>query len=88
MNIKCPEVQEQGDKDVAGAESESKHIGSISIIFSDFSDILTVSELAQMLRIGRNNAYELVRAGIIPSIKIGRQIRISKQAVCEYIRQF
>jgi excisionase family DNA binding protein len=55
-------------------------------IFDNYDDMVTVGELAEMLRIGRNAAYELVRAGIVPSVKIGRrQIRISKPAVIEYI---
>ena len=55
-------------------------------MFSNFKDVVTVPELAEMLNIGRNTAYELVRAGIVPSVKIGRQIRISKRSVIEYIR--
>ena len=54
-------------------------------MFSNFNDIVTVPDLAAMLNVGRNTAYELVSAGIVPSIKIGRQIRISKQAVIDYI---
>jgi excisionase family DNA binding protein len=55
-------------------------------MFENYPDVVTVPELADMLKIGRNTAYELVRAGIIPSVKIGRrQIRISKQAVIAYI---
>lgn len=54
-------------------------------MFSSFNDMVTAPELAQMLKVGRNNAYELVRAGIVPSVRIGRQIRISKQAVLDYI---
>ena len=54
-------------------------------MFNNYNDVVTVGELAKMLKIGRNTAYELVRAGIVPSVKIGRQIRISKQAVLNYI---
>ena len=54
-------------------------------MFNDFGDILTVPDLAAMLNVGRNTAYELVRAGIVPSIRIGRQVRISKQSVIDYI---
>ena len=45
----------------------------------------TVDELSSILRIGRNTAYELVRSGAIRSIKIGRQIRIPRQAVYDYL---
>lgn len=54
-------------------------------MFDASPDMLTVRQVADLLRIGRNTAYELVRAGLVPSVKIGRQIRISKQAVIDYI---
>ena len=38
-----------------------------------------------VLGIGRNAAYELVRSGQIRCIHIGRKIRISKDAVAEYL---
>ena len=40
-----------------------------------------------ILGIGRNTAYELVRSGQIRSIRIGRQLRIPKEAVQEYLSQ-
>ncbi len=54
-------------------------------MFREYSDVVTVSELAEMLKVGRNTAYELVRAGIIPNIRIGKSIRIAKSAVIEYL---
>ncbi len=41
---------------------------------------LKVPEMAELfLRIGRSRAYELVADGEIPSIKIGRSIRVSRK---------
>lgn len=40
---------------------------------------LKVPEMAGFLRIGRSRAYELVADGEIPSIKIGRSIRVSRK---------
>jgi excisionase family DNA binding protein len=54
-------------------------------LFSEYADVISVWELAKMLKIGRNTAYELIRSGSIPSVRIGRQIRVSKQAVIEYL---
>jgi len=56
-------------------------------MFEGYKDVVTVRELAEMLCVGRNTAYELVRADIIPNVKVGRQVRISKEAVIEYIHQ-
>ena len=38
-----------------------------------------------VLDIGRNTAYELVRSGQIRNIRVGRQIRVPKDAVREYL---
>ncbi len=40
---------------------------------------LKVPEMAEFLRIGRSRAYELVADSEIPSIKIGRSIRVSRK---------
>lgn len=46
---------------------------------------LRVMELMPILGIGRNKAYELIRCGQIPSIRIGKQLRIPKEALIEYL---
>lgn len=46
---------------------------------------LRVEELMPVLDIGRNTAYELVRSGKIRSVQIGRQLRIPKEAVLEFL---
>lgn len=40
------------------------------------ADVLTVDEAADRLRIGRRQCYDLVRQGVIPSLRLGRSIRI------------
>ncbi len=42
---------------------------------------LTVEEVAKILRLKRSTAYEYVRQGIIPSVRIGRFIRIRRDAI-------
>ena len=46
---------------------------------------LRVEDLMPILDIGRNTAYELVRSGQIRSIKVGRQIRVPRDAVVEFL---
>lgn len=48
---------------------------------------LRVEDLTSILDIGRNTAYELVRCGKIRSIRIGRQLRIPKDALQDYLAQ-
>jgi excisionase family DNA binding protein len=54
-------------------------------MFEKYPDVVTVAELAKMLNIGRNTAYELVRDNIIRNVKIGKSIRIPKKAVIQFI---
>ena len=53
--------------------------------FDELPLTLRVEDLMPILNIGRNTAYELVRSGQIRSIRIGRQLRIPKDAVQEYL---
>ena len=46
---------------------------------------MTVPEMAKYLRIGRNNAYELVKEQGFPALKLGRQIRIPLMALNNWI---
>ena len=46
---------------------------------------LRVEDLMPILGIGRNTAYDLVRCGQIRSVKVGRQIRVPKDAVMEFL---
>ena len=53
----------------------------------DLPMTLRVEELMPILGIGRNTAYELIRSGQIRSIRIGRQIRIPRDALLEVLRK-
>ena len=51
------------------------------------TDVITVKELSKILRIGINGTYDLVRTGKIKSIRVGRQFRIPRKSVLEYLGQ-
>lgn len=40
---------------------------------------LKVPEVARVLRIARGRAYELVAEGEIPSVRIGRSVRVNRR---------
>jgi excisionase family DNA binding protein len=49
--------------------------------------VISVEELAKLLRVNRKTAYEAVARGFIPGVrKIGRTIRIDRQAVLLWLR--
>ena len=47
----------------------------------------TVEETAKLLGISRGSAYEAVRTGALPSVRIGRRILIPHQLLLEAITQ-
>jgi excisionase family DNA binding protein len=44
-------------------------------------EVLTAREAAAILRVGRNQLYQAVTRGELGAIRIGRSIRIPKQAL-------
>lgn len=48
--------------------------------------LLTVDEAADRLRIGRSKMYQLLAAGQITSIHVGRLRRIEPQALLDYVQ--
>lgn len=57
-------------------------------MFDDFSDILTVEEACEALRVGYNAMYELLNSGKLKAYKNGRVWRIPKESVMEYIKHW
>lgn len=53
----------------------------------DLPMILRVEDLMSLLGIGRNTAYQLIRSGQIRSVRIGRQIRVPRDALLEFLRK-
>ena len=49
--------------------------------------LLTVKEAAALMRIGRDTTYSLVAHGRIPSVKLGKQIRIPRAALVAHLEK-
>ena len=48
-------------------------------------DVLTIHEMMDMLAIGKNTAYKLLRDGTIKSFRLGNSYKILRKSVEEYI---
>lgn len=48
---------------------------------------LSVRETAEALGIGRNRAYDLISAGVIPAVRLGRSIRVPKDTLEAWLEQ-
>ena len=55
--------------------------------FDELPLTLRVEDLMPILGIGRNTAYELVPSKQIYSVKVGRQLRIPKQSLIDYLKR-
>ena len=47
---------------------------------------LTVPEVAEILRVCTKTVYKLIKENSIPSVKIGREIRVSKVRLIDYLQ--
>lgn len=55
-------------------------------MFNESPDIMTVSEVANALHIGKNTAYALIRQREIGSKRIGRKIIVPKSCLIDYVQ--
>lgn len=56
-------------------------------MFETYPDVLDVKDLCGILRIGRKTAYHLLKSGVIPYRRIGRNYKIRKDTIIEYMNQ-
>lgn len=61
--------------------------GPDGVHLRDLPDLLKCDELAAVLRIGRGKAYMLVRTGALPSVKLGRSLRVPKAALERFLEE-
>lgn len=55
--------------------------------YQDLPLILSVDQLMQVLSVGKNTAYELIRCKKIGCIRIGRQIRVPKDCLMAFLQK-
>ncbi len=48
-------------------------------------ELLRVHEVARLLGIGRSKTYELIARGELPSLRIGRLVRVPRHALEQWI---
>lgn len=47
--------------------------------------VLTVTEAARLLRVGRSTAYVMVRRGDIPVVRLGRRLLVPRDALIKLL---
>jgi excisionase family DNA binding protein len=59
--------------------------GSPVSTLATLPEVLTAREAAAILRVGRNQLYQAIARGELGAVRIGRSIRIPKQALLELL---
>lgn len=59
----------------------------MQILLEQYDDLLTISDVCKILRIGRNKAYELIRNNEIKHFHVGKSLKIPKVYLIEYIHE-
>jgi excisionase family DNA binding protein len=47
--------------------------------------LLTAQEVSEVLRLPRARVYQLGRAGLLPVVRVGRQLRVSEPALRAWV---
>ncbi len=56
-------------------------------MFENYDDILTTKEVAEALKVGTSQIYKLVRSGNLKAFKEGKNWRIPRQSISQYVIQ-
>ena len=55
------------------------------MMFKEYADIVRIKDVQDMLKIGKNKVYELLKSGEIKSIRIGNKYIIPKKSVIDFV---
>jgi excisionase family DNA binding protein len=47
--------------------------------------MLTVSEVSAELRVSRGAIYALIRADVLPAVRVGRQLRVAEKVLANFV---
>jgi excisionase family DNA binding protein len=59
--------------------------GSFTSAMATLPEVLTAREAAAILRVGRNQLYQAIGRGQLRAVRIGRSLRIPKQALLDLL---
>ena len=65
---------------------EQNHKGG-GFMLENISEILTLKEVRQILKIGKNKALALVNSGELRAFKLGGDWRVSREELIKYLRR-
>ena len=54
-------------------------------MFRRYPDVVTVSQMCEMLGIGKNTAYRILNDNTVKALKIGKVYKIPKKNIAAYV---
>ncbi len=54
-------------------------------LFNTYPNVVSIDEIQQMLRIGKNAVYELLKTEKLKSIKVGKKYVVPKKFVIDFL---
>ena len=80
-----PPSPDPGDRPHTSPTAPLDVAGSSTSALATLPRVLTAREAAAILRVGRNQLYQAVARGQLGAVRIGRSIRIPKQALLDLL---
>ena len=81
----APRAQEQQWRPTPDPGDHPPTSPSVPLDLATLPEVLTAREAAAILRVGRNQLYQAVGRGELGAVRIGRSIRIPKQALLDLL---
>ena len=54
-------------------------------MLEEYGDFLTIPEICEILDVGKNTVYDLLKTKKIKNFRIGKRYRVTRDAVVDYI---
>ena len=58
----------------------------MTTLSQELKRLYRVPEVARILDTSEQRVYELIRAGMLPAVRLGRQVRVDKEALDQFIK--
>ena len=56
------------------------------IVFKEYPDVLDVKQVSKLLGVSTKTVYKLLKDGSLPSLRVGREFRIPKVMLMQYMK--
>ena len=60
-------------------------IALYGVLFKEYPDVMDVCQTSDLLGVSTKTVYQLIKNGLIASLKIGREYRIAKLHIMRYL---